>query len=452
MVEQIQVKTTVKKAPLFEQIAVGINFLAPVGYFYYLWRTGQEFYFANPIINLFAHAMLIVIPIVWSFIFTAGKIKVDPPGEFLAYGDSKREWWTSIILYPSLILGVLFAGHFAWQLFNHPASQSLTTVGDAVFVFILATLFAIGIKLKEKHRINIWSSDEGLHLGMSRFIRWTDIHHVRWLGRDVEVYHQNNQDVPAVIFSVRDDAPFKLLNEHLSKHNIVPSNVLSTKFILIQVTIAILAIGVLVGGLMAHFSYGFKAKEIFAYALGFGIFVMYQLEKIYIAGSTKRGLPKVSRDVSPADNQLDCVVTPAQIQEYGEICITTIRERFGKNLSYDNLEETARILDEILKSDDFVQKFPELPDDKGVYVMIGAFLGELLRRNSDAHWVFDVKRSPWLNVYFNENYMQVFPFEKVEKHRETGAPGDLLFYIQIVTGRVKVDLSKLTQPPPELPS
>ncbi len=121
---------------------------------------------------------------------------------------------------------------------------------------------------------------------------------------------------------------------------------------------------------------------------------------------------------------------PALISE----CVCVFSEKLGKKLSLDDPETAAHILDNALTRNHQMTTVTafERPGHKGWFVKpMGAFLGELIRTNAGGRWT-ESEEGGLAVVLGNEpDTVILHPFDKIEKQRMFGDPGDLTAYVKV---------------------
>lgn len=111
-------------------------------------------------------------------------------------------------------------------------------------------------------------------------------------------------------------------------------------------------------------------------------------------------------------------VQVAQIPELAQECIEVFKENFGVELSYDDVEASTKALDAVCRSMDMKRAFAK--DDFYWYFVqpTGAFLGELIRRNTtwQSQWR-DGEAGPELVLKYAGSEMATHPFQKIVKNQ-----------------------------------
>lgn len=296
MPQQLKIKAPHQASPI-RQVFLMLVFVLPIFYLLGLVRRHTVLYFASPALNLGAHAMLLVFPVLWAILVTAGDIEfVQPPGELLKSAQFQGAWWQSFLFYPSFALAIFFTFDSARRILNGTTSQPATTPGQAAFTMLLAWIFALLLCLKAKTYKKVWILPEGLHIGLARFVRWDEIHHVRWQGHDVELYHKDCGGIPTVAVRISDGASIDALKQHLSKHDVRELTGVSRLLVLTQLAVATLSVTIFWFGLAAHFQHGIDVKVIVAVSLAMGVVAMWLLEKIYVPSSTRMKRPALVKE------------------------------------------------------------------------------------------------------------------------------------------------------------
>ena len=293
MPEQLKVKAP-RQDSLVRQIFLTLVFVLPILYLLGLARRHRPLYFADPAMNLVAHAMLFLIPVVWATLVTAGEIEfVQPPGELLKSAQFSDAWWQAILFYPSLALGIFFTLDSAWRVLSGVADQPATPAGKAAFTMVLVWIFALLLCLKAKSYKKVWILPEGLHVGLGRFLRWDEIHHARWQGPDVDLFHKDRRGIPTIGIHTTDDTSLNLLRQKLSNHQIPDANSVAPALVLTQCVVAFLSVAIFSLGLAARFLHGIDTRLVVSVALVVGVVAMWLLEKIYVPRATRMKRPAI---------------------------------------------------------------------------------------------------------------------------------------------------------------
>jgi hypothetical protein len=296
MPEQLKVKAA-RQASLTRQILLTLIFVVPIFYLLGLARRHRPLHFADPAANLVAHAMLFFVPVAWATLVTAGEIEfVQPPGELLKSAQFRSAWWQSILFYPSLALGIFFTLDSAWRILSGTASPPATPAGEAAFTMVLAWIFALLLSLKAKAYKKVWILPEGLHVGLGRFVRWDEIHHVRWQGRNVDLFHKDCRVIPTMGINVTDDTSLNALKQKLSNLQIPDANSVPPALVLTQCVVAVLSVAIFSLGLAARFLGEIDTRLVVSAALAVGIAAMWLLEKIYVPSATRMKRPAIVKE------------------------------------------------------------------------------------------------------------------------------------------------------------
>lgn len=121
----------------------------------------------------------------------------------------------------------------------------------------------------------------------------------------------------------------------------------------------------------------------------------------------------------------------AEIEPLAKECVEVFQKKLGLVLNPDDCEASAQ------KMDTAFQDRAKLKDafaKDGFYWYFvkptGAYLGELLRRHARHEWQKLPGQTPTMEVKLRGGSSEVSPFEKVVKQIATGAPGDLIAYVE----------------------
>jgi hypothetical protein len=151
-------------------------------------------------------------------------------------------------------------------------------------------------------------------------------------------------------------------------------------------------------------------------------------------------LRKSRRAFSSALAALDTTTIAAQAQE----CVEVFATKLNTPLSFENYEESARTIDRALKDIATTKAFAKLGEQYNYLIAIGCFLGELVRRNSNAVWKKEANQAPYLVLYRAGVEMKISPFSKVQKYRQSGDEGDLYAYVALAVSGAKAGSATVT--------
>ena len=151
------------------------------------------------------------------------------------------------------------------------------------------------------------------------------------------------------------------------------------------------------------------------------------------------GVGRIRKRIRDAE-ELALGVSSSDIPELVAECQEVFAARLGVPVSMDRPEEAMRTFEQALsarRSLDTALAF-EKPGHPGWYVRpMGAFLGELIRRNVRAtasEWGPSEFGGLCLHLGQDNERVTLFPFDKILKQQTMGDPGDLLAYLE--TARV----------------
>jgi hypothetical protein len=114
----------------------------------------------------------------------------------------------------------------------------------------------------------------------------------------------------------------------------------------------------------------------------------------------------------------------AAIPRLAAECRTVVRERAGVDLDPRDPDAAARALDELVL-DGRARAFFKTPEYEFRFAeVVGAYLGELIRRHADAEWVPD-PADPVLALRRGGERGEVRPAHLAVHHQNHGTPGDL---------------------------
>lgn len=120
----------------------------------------------------------------------------------------------------------------------------------------------------------------------------------------------------------------------------------------------------------------------------------------------------------------------ADIEPLARECIEVFQRELGIHLNMDNCEDAARKLDDAFHDSTRLKAAFERDDYYWRFVEpMGACLGELLRLHAKHEWRKEADEAPYMEVVLRDGSSQTYPFEKVIKQAQGGAPGDIVAYV-----------------------
>jgi hypothetical protein len=128
-------------------------------------------------------------------------------------------------------------------------------------------------------------------------------------------------------------------------------------------------------------------------------------------------------------------VTVEEVPGLAEECVRLFNAKFGKQLSLDDLERSAWLLDEYFRDGQIRRAFGSLGSWDFVNP-VGAFVGELLRRHYGYEWRKQAERPPYLHrTTVQQLEVTTLPFEKVFKYgANRREKGDFYTYLKADQG------------------
>jgi hypothetical protein len=189
-------------------LVLSVVILGPIGGLVYFWRTGKGIHFENPRVNLVAHMLIVIVPLIWSALIWAEPFRTKAASQETSLARSsyletlKVDWWMSFMMWacPLFALGSLV--YLAARFVPHAETLS-TTVGSAVFTItvILALAVFYGSMLFTRAETRI--SDEGMRNGLLNFYEWERIDHFSREGDIYSIHHKARPALPASTFRLR---------------------------------------------------------------------------------------------------------------------------------------------------------------------------------------------------------------------------------------------------------
>jgi hypothetical protein len=145
------------------------------------------------------------------------------------------------------------------------------------------------------------------------------------------------------------------------------------------------------------------------------------------------GYVRIRKRQADAIRHIMCV-TAEEVPALAVECLSVFQSKLGKNLNLDDVETAVSILDESLEQKNRMGTMTvfERPGHPGWFVKpMGAFLGELIRKHADGRWTPADGGGLAMVIGEEPNQMTIHPFDKIDKQRWSGGPGDLVAYVQV---------------------
>lgn len=142
------------------------------------------------------------------------------------------------------------------------------------------------------------------------------------------------------------------------------------------------------------------------------------------------GYVRLQRNARRLSERL-ATVTLDEIPALAGTCAHVFASKLGQPLDASDPMACARALDAAVPSVRCTAAFAT-DDLEWAYVLHGgAYLGELLRMHAGARWEAQADGAPGLVIEHDDAKLQLWPFEKILKHRMQGEPGDLVAYVDV---------------------
>jgi hypothetical protein len=120
----------------------------------------------------------------------------------------------------------------------------------------------------------------------------------------------------------------------------------------------------------------------------------------------------------------------ADLEALARECVEVFQRKLGVRLDLGDCEDAARKLDDAFRDRSKLKDVFARDDFYWYFVKpVGACLGELLRRHARHAWRKNPGEAPHLEVVVEGGESEAYPFEKVIKQSQIGAPGDLVAYV-----------------------
>lgn len=281
-----------KEESLINQLLVCAVILSPFIFLFYLYRNGMSYHFDVPAINLLAHILFFLIPLIWVKIFYGTKLEFSATGETLLDKQStlmklKHCWWMMLIICSPLFLcAIILVKEFRFLLTQGIPDFS-SSPGSLLWSLLL--LFALGIFYREAFRSGyiLTVSEGGVRPGLSSFCEWENIDHVVCHDNTFSIYHKACKYLPYSGFTLNTDNK-ALFNDFLKKYNIVTKERNHPSLFLVQLSVIAVTSLIIVISLYIYNQAGTDIRWLVVGTFMLSIVATMLLEKI-------RGISKVSK-------------------------------------------------------------------------------------------------------------------------------------------------------------
>lgn len=215
--------------------------MAPIGGFIWCWAEFGKIHFTQPWLNLAAHALLILLPLVWARMVSSTPMEFAETEEIVLGRASflrqfPVDWWNSLLtlaapLFAAAMLGYEFFTHHL----AHPAElatspfKALAVMG---MTFVLGLFCATVFTGSSEPRSLV--SEAGLRNGISVFHPWADIARIGTRGNLYIIYHKVNPALPATCFEVRDEKARAVLEQFIAAKQVTISNATHPQYTLVR--------------------------------------------------------------------------------------------------------------------------------------------------------------------------------------------------------------------------
>jgi hypothetical protein len=288
-------------------IALGVPLFA----FWYFYDHGRVIHFANPWLNLAAHAALFIIPMTWVGLMFAKPVVYEAPGDNTIISKShplerlRHGWWAMFVLWATPVVAVVVVGHaLLTRELAHPEILSTSLVKA---VCIIAVVFCLGIfystMFSGKDQPGVWISGEGLRTSVARFHEWKNIHHMSRRGVVYELFNNANPAIPVSVFEVPEPENRALLERLLADHHIRIADDPSPLFTTVKIGVILGFISIIAFSLWLRFYLSFSFITVVLISFGIGIVLTLAFERI--RGVPKFGYSKPRVEFSDGDNDDD---------------------------------------------------------------------------------------------------------------------------------------------------
>lgn len=197
------------------EVAVAAVVGLPVLGFLYLLVSGRPLGFEDRTLNLLLHALLVVVPLVWSVPFLPRRMKlVGSSGELLATSTHLRElrlsWWQSVLLWPALLLGLAVLGSAVAEALMGTGGPLATSAWNALLAFGLIFAFTVFYATAFLDPVEVRLTSDGIRLGLAHFVPWRDVRRMAPTPWGYELYHRASGVLPLASLRLPEEARARL--------------------------------------------------------------------------------------------------------------------------------------------------------------------------------------------------------------------------------------------------
>jgi len=217
--------------------------ILPMLYLRYLKSNGGMIHYSPPLLNLLAHAAIILLPL--SVAYAA----VYKPFEFRDSDETILEpqtfwttqtssWWMMFMLWAGPLVGLLALLHEVPRL---GSNASIWATGPGSAFLTMALVFALGIIfgtiLRERTQVRI--SKEGLRNGLVHFHEWENIDHISVENNLYGIYNWVNPSLPFSYFKLKDAENRRVLTDYLERYKVRHSRGPEPLLIIVKCCVAV---------------------------------------------------------------------------------------------------------------------------------------------------------------------------------------------------------------------
>jgi len=279
---------------------VSVVILGPIAGLLYLWRTGKEVHFDNPRINLVAHMLIVIVPLIWSALIWAEPFRTKASEETSLARSSyfntlKVDWWMSFMMWacPLFALGAL--GYLATSYLPHADALStslLSAVSTMGLILALGVFYGAMLFTRAETRI----SDEGMRNGLLNFYEWESIDHFSREGDIYSIHHKANPALPASTFRLRTPASQATLERFAAEKSVPILEGTGSALATIKIAVIIGFILNIVFCLVLMVATRLDLRWIVAISLGIGLLFTLVLERVRGVSKYTKVKPKIAAD------------------------------------------------------------------------------------------------------------------------------------------------------------
>ncbi len=288
-----------------KQYLLAALLILPMLYLRYLKSNGGMIHYTPPLLNLAAHAALVLLPLSVAYVMVYKPFEFRDSGETILgqqtfWSTRTQSWWMLGLLWSAPLLALAVLLYEAPRLMSSAALWS-TGPGSAFLTMALAFAFGFvfGTMLRERTQIRV--SEAGLRHGLTRFHEWPEIDHISVENDTYGLYHRVNPALPFSYFKLTEAESRRILADYLDKYGVCQSRGPEPALQTVKLCVAA-AMALIVGaGFWLYLTTAIDPRWLILGALGAGVGATMLLEVVRGVGKVTMTKPLVEAERVEAD-------------------------------------------------------------------------------------------------------------------------------------------------------